>query len=384
MRRKFFVYLPVSRAGAEGEWEQCLQQIVVTQSSGLRPLKLNIYVDSPGFDSYRDIRQKIAVSVRKTFGDFTPAFNVTVHPPEEPWKIAVEAQFLDPGEAGSVTKYYNSIPYVVVGDESEKEVWGAGLCDPEYTDDIQGAASAAFEMMVQILSEEGLSLNNIVRQWNYIGNILSLQNERQNYQIFNEVRSEFYGRYRTVKGYPAATGVGMKLGGVALDFCAVAPGMAGSVKPVDNPNQINAYEYGQQVLLGVPGIDKIRKNPPQFERALLLPGKKYATLFVSGTASIIGQETIGKEDIEKQTHVTIGNIMKLTGHERISTIWDKHETCTGSFSLLRIYIKRREDFNTVRSICREHFPGIPAVYIMADICREELLTEIEAELLYKV
>ena len=72
--------------------------------------------------------------------------------------------------------------------------------------------------MKAILDVEGMSFNNLVRQWNYIGNILEIKHGFQNYQIFNEVRSEVYQKYRTIAGYPAATGIGMKLDGVSLIF----------------------------------------------------------------------------------------------------------------------------------------------------------------------
>jgi hypothetical protein len=38
-----------------------------------------------------------------------------------------------------------------------------------------------------------------------------------------------------------------------------------------------------------------------------------------------------------------------------------------------------KDLKVVRQICNEHFPGIPALFIEADICRDDLLMEIEAE-----
>jgi spore coat polysaccharide biosynthesis protein SpsF (cytidylyltransferase family) len=49
------------------------------------------------------------------------------------------------------------------------------------------------------------------------------------------------------------------------------------------------------------------------------------------------------------------------------------------FSLVRVYIKKQEDFNSVKSICYEHFKDSPVIFVEADICRDDLLTEIEAE-----
>jgi enamine deaminase RidA (YjgF/YER057c/UK114 family) len=102
-------------------------------------------------------------------------------------------------------------------------------------------------------------------------------------------------------------------------------------------------------------------------------------LFISGTASIIGQETIGRGDVREQTIVTIENIRKLTDLERINQIAGDSGSITGRYSLLRVYVKNQEDFEVVRSVCDEHFPKIPACFIESDICREDLLTEIECE-----
>ncbi len=60
------------------------------------------------------------------------------------------------------------------------------------------------------------------------------------------------------------------------------------------------------------------KHAPQFERALLIANRKEAVLHISGTASIIGQETVGKDDIEKQTIVTINNMGLLSDAGRIN------------------------------------------------------------------
>jgi enamine deaminase RidA (YjgF/YER057c/UK114 family) len=379
MLKKYIVYLPAIQGSIEEEWEQCRNQIVKDLFSGIRPLKLNIFISKPDYPSYLEIKKVISRSVIDTFGDNCPAFNVSIHPPEKPSKVAVEALFVAGNPAGITTKFYNSFPYVVIESDSSKEVWGAGLGNDDYQDDTRKAAVASFEMMAEILQRENLTMNNLVRQWNFIGDILRMKEGSQNYQVFNEVRSEYYKRYRTISGFPAATGVGMKYGGVFLDFYALKADEIIKLKPVNNPNQINAYEYGQQVLKGVTGSYDPVKHPPQFERGLLLVNKTGSTLFVSGTASIIGQETIGKGDVNEQTIVTIENIRKVVDIERIKKLSGKQDMGSGKFSLLRVYIKKQNDFHSVKSICHKHFPGSPVIFIEADICRDDLLTEIEAE-----
>jgi len=174
-----------------------------------------------------------------------------------------------------------------------------------------------------------------------------------------------------VPGFPAATGIGMKYGGISLDCIAVITGDDHKVIPVNNPDQVKPYEYGRVVLKGI--------QVPQFERAVLFSGERDSTLFISGTASILGQDTIGADDIEKQTIITIENIMKLVEASHHHNI-DGSPLCDlSNLILLRVYVKRQSDFEKVKKICNSYFIGAPAVYIEADVCRENLLVEIEAE-----
>jgi len=39
----------------------------------------------------------------------------------------------------------------------------------------------------------------------------------------------------------------------SLDFCALKTKEPVTIKPIENPDQVNAYEYGQEVLKGVIG-----------------------------------------------------------------------------------------------------------------------------------
>jgi len=383
MHKTCFIYCPSAEGSLLEEYRQCLKQIEETCNSGYTPVKLNFFVDVPDFTSFISARSDIYESMTGSFGLRCPAFNVTCHPPEKPWKVAVEGSFIFSGTAKVTGKMFGGIPYVLLENGSFRELWAAGVSSYSYPDDTGKAAEHAFELMVALLHNEKMTLNNLVRQWNYIGNILEVRNGFQNYQVFNEVRCEYYGRHRKIAGFPAATGVGMRHGGVILDFCAMdsSDGKL-KIKAVCNPNQVNAYEYGQHVLKGSVTEGATKKHPPQFERALLISGVTGSLLFISGTASIIGQETIGVGDVAEQTVVTIENINKLKDNDRISELLGVTDLIPGKVSLLRVYIKIREDFGTVKLICEDLFPGIPAIYIEADICRDDLLMEMEAEYIF--
>jgi enamine deaminase RidA (YjgF/YER057c/UK114 family) len=380
---KYHLFVPGEGGNLFEEWRDCLKQIIYQRETVLRLVKINVFIDVYDEDTYVKVKKEIGRSILNAFGKQGPAYTITVQPPEKPWKVAVEVAYIAADSEDVVTKVWNTIPYVVCATDTGKEVWALGLGSVLFPSDTRSAAVKAFTDMKAILDAEGMSFNHIVRQWNYIGNILEINNELQNYQVFNEVRSEFYKQYRTIHGFPSATGIGMKLGGVLIDFCAVMTNEAVLVKPIDNPSQVNAYEYGQQVLKGTTEQGKSVKHPPQFERALLLSGKSNSTLFISGTASIIGQDTIGIDDVEEQTRVTFENISKLTDQNRIGQLSGNPERIEERLILLRVYIRFQKDFGKVKRICQEYFPGAPSIFVESDICRDNLLVEIEAEFMVR-
>ncbi len=370
--------IPDVTGSIEEELRQCLEKAFNTQKTGMMPLRFEVFADLPDFESVILTRELVLKAITGLFGTKVPAFNVSAHPPARPWKIAVEACFTGQPVITSYRKY-EDFNYAVAEQNGIREIWAAGLSSYSYKENTRTAAIEAFEKLVGLLKNEGMSPDNIIRQWNYIGNILSMQNGLQNYQIFNEVRSEYYGKYRTLSSFPAATGVGMKHGGVILDCVACDSKDTASIKPVDNPNQVNAYNYSQQVLKGNTEHGKNRKHPPQFERALLVNNSSGTTLYISGTASIIGQETIGRGNTVEQTYVTIENINKLADPEHVSSVLATGKACRVRYSAVRVYVKNQKDFEDAVKICSRHYSGVPSVFIEADICRDDLLIEIEAE-----
>lgn len=380
MINKYSIFQPEVQGDFTGEWRQCLEKIGKVSLESERLVKLNIFIRIPGYSEYMKVNEEIRNTLFARFGDHCPAFNVTAHPPENPWKVVVEAGYMDTSSCEIESKDRHSIRYIVRKTDSTNEVWAGGLGHGLFLNDTRKAAEAAFEQMREILEAEKMSFDNIVRQWNFIGDILEVKNDIQNYQTFNEVRSENYHKYRSVHSYPAATGVGMKHGGVKLDFCAVKAEGSLKIIAIDNPDQIRPYDYSQKILKGRPAGSKGVNQPPQFERAVFITYDMESTLFVSGTASIIGQDTIGIDDVERQTIVTLENISKLTDPTRIGHLTGNTDINAGSLILLRVYIKKRDDFPGVKAICKEHFPNVPTIYIEADICRDNLLVEIEAEL----
>ena len=278
-------------------------------------------------------------------------------------------------------KSWCGLKYTIYSDTFGQFIWGLGISTSDATLNFREQASSAFERMKTILSLEEFSFDHLVRQWNYIPEILKTHTENgrlyQNYQLFNDIRQYYYGIYKRNTVYPAATGIGMDGGAVTIDFVAVKPNANTLIAGLSNPNQINAFSYGQDVLVGSAIEANENKKAPLFERAKYIGVKENALVFVSGTASITGEKTIGLDDIAEQTQVTMKNISNLTSCDNIQSIGA--EMSKKNYTYLRVYVKREEDFGAVRKICQERYGDIPILFIKADICRDNLLVEIEGE-----
>jgi enamine deaminase RidA (YjgF/YER057c/UK114 family) len=104
----------------------------------------------------------------------------------------------------------------------------------------------------------------------------------------------------------------------------------------------------------------------------------YAMIFISGTASITAAETRHLGDAAAQAGETLDNIAALISEENLA----RHGlpglgTTLAGMGLARVYIKRKEDYSRVRAICEERLGELPTIYAVADVCRPDLLVEIE-------
>jgi hypothetical protein len=223
-----------------------------------------------------------------------------------------------------------------------------------------------------LLSETGFSLGDIIRQWNYIEGILQYDGPHQHYQIFNEIRTKFYGDLFKEKGYPAGTGIGIKRGGIIIEYITISNSETKTI-PINNPRQVPAYQYSQDVLEGQ-SINKV-KATPKFERGRYLSVLDKEMLFISGTAAISGEHVIYPVNSSLQTLYTIDTIDELISKENLN----KKGIRAGKpiFDYLRIYMKDRNDFLRIQEVCQKRYGDVPCVWIQADICRNELLVEIE-------
>jgi len=240
--------------------------------------------------------------------------------------------------------------------------------------------SEAFDNLNRIFEKRKFQYSDVVRQWNYIQDILKLTPQsdslKQHYQVFNDYRSINYQTSNFKEGYPVATGIGVDQGACGIEVIAIK-GVGFNIIPIHNSRQVDAHCYSDHVLVGMP-IEKLKKNSsPKFERAKLFESEFINMLLVSGTASIIGEETVFLNDVEGQTQTTIDNIELLLNQAK-STKWK-------SFKILnyRVYLKNQSDYEKVRDICEEKYGNAPGIIVISDICRNNLLVEIECNYIFE-
>ena len=276
-------------------------------------------------------------------------------------------------------KESSGICYGLIDSNEESLLFIEGIPAVDFSNSVQQQSDEIFGKLDKILSLHGFAVDDIVRQWNYIGSIVSHKDGKQNYQEFNDARSRYYSKAEWHNGYPAATGIGAEGDGVIVGGIAFkkADNKSKSIYPIDNPLQVAAHIYSKRVLID--DAANAVKSTPKFERAKLIETQRGACCFVSGTASIRGEESVDSGSARLQTIKTIENIEYLVSKENLVRFGCRPYDL--KYLQLQVFIKNSQDFEDVKSVVEEAYPQIPVIYTVADVCRSELLVEIEGILI---
>jgi enamine deaminase RidA (YjgF/YER057c/UK114 family) len=384
--KEFLTFVPSSGTAFHEQVCECLLKLrAALRTKGLGPgqvLKLAFFVRASGPPDYDRKKTSVGADVRALFPGARPALSVIAQPPAGGLAASLEAMVLGrPSRSVEVIpKSFRGIPYVLVRAEGGREVVAAGISGGEKG--TSGArATAAFVKAAGLLGREGLMMGDIVRQWNFIENILGGPRGdariRQNYQIFNDIRASAFAAAGLRTGFPAATGIGMNTGGIILEFVAGAGKAVENSLAVSNPRQVDAHRYSRGVLVGAPLSRCAEKHTPKFERGRVVFSGTSGICYVSGTAAIVGEEVVGHGDVARQTKATIRNIERLITLRNLRAAGAPVRSVGPRFAYVRTYVKNENDVPDVRKIVRGAFGDAPATFVVADICREDLLVEIE-------
>lgn len=332
-------------------------------------------------ENYLDELKIVKEWVKERYQSNPPVVSFVVQPVLGEYNLAAEVHFMrEERVTRVVNKEYANNNYLIVETEELRLLMLGGVMAHDINLSIGAQSKMIFDTIEAILDIEQIPIRHIVRQWNYIEQITRMEGDIQHYQAFNDARSLFYLKEQWEQsGYPAATGIGTKLGGVMVDLIAMIPSNDTSIQivAVDNPLQVPAHDYSQEVLLGDKNKELICRSTPKFERAKVVGNPLHDSIcFVSGTAAIRGEMSIAEMDIREQAVITMENIahliscnnLKLSGFD------------TQSFHKpgnLRIYLKHETDYFEAMETIMELTDCTEQIYLMADVCREELLIEIE-------
>jgi enamine deaminase RidA (YjgF/YER057c/UK114 family) len=235
------------------------------------------------------------------------------------------------------------------------------------------------QQMQQALAKAGSDFGHVVRTWFCLGGITEMEDGTQRYMELNRARSDFYDAVRfscslpvpTIPHgiYPASTGIGMTGRGLVASCLSLQTKRKDAfLLPLENPLQTPAYAYPP----------KYSVKSPKFARAKALVLGDYVTTWISGTASVVHSESRYPGDAEHQTEQTIDNIERLIASENFSFHGIKGAGATlRDIAKIRVYLRNGHDFAACKAICDRRLGSVPAIYAVADICRPELLVEIE-------
>lgn len=204
------------------------------------------------------------------------------------------------------------------------------------------------------------------RIWNYVPGINQEQHGVERYRRFNIGRARaFEERFGEAaeRHFSAASAVGTA--GDTLIVCFAAGREPGT--HLENPRQISPPRYPSHY----------GPQSPSFARCTVAPADWGSAVFLSGTASIVGHETTYRGDPLRQLDEVVTNIVTLLGGGAGSPS-ARGRLDVGRFDLLKIYVRHREHFAAIRGALASRIdPSTPAIYLMADLCRTDLLLEIE-------
>jgi enamine deaminase RidA (YjgF/YER057c/UK114 family) len=364
----------------------CLTDLLsALRERGLRPdhvVKLTFFVRAGSRVDLARRTREAAAALRSVAPSARPAVGVVAQAPERGREVALEALVLRrPSRAiDIVPKIWRGVPYVVLQAAAGREVVAGGMTGGRDAD-FAARTQAAFAKASSLLARERLGFGDVVRQWNFVEDITGRAGAGpaggQNYQIFNDIRAAAYDRGGLRKGFPAATGIGAAAGGFTLELIAAAGAAAERTVAVSNPLQTDAHRYSSRVLVGACGGDGRPKMTPKFERARVVLSGGRGTCYVSGTASIVGEDVVRPGDAAGQTRATVRNIKRLVSAANLRRAGLAVAAVGPRFANVRTYVKRGEDIPDVARIVRAAFPGAAALFVIADVCREDLLVEIE-------
>ena len=229
-----------------------------------------------------------------------------------------------------------------------------GIQPDDLTASRAAQTQSAFEIMRSVLEENRFSFTDTVRTWIYLDRLLEWYDE------FNRVRTGFFtaaGIFE--KLVPASTGIGAGNpfgSAIMMDALAVQPKTDRmKIVEVKSPLQNPALDYRSS-----------------FSRAVEMGFPEHRSLMISGTASIDPDgKSVYPDDPEMQIRLTL---------EVVKAILESRGMDWGDLFRGIAYFKDKAHQDLYHRIASElRIPRFPLAVSHADVCRDDLLFEIEVD-----
>lgn len=223
---------------------------------------------------------------------------------------------------------------------------------------IAGAAESAYAAIRTF--SDGSAHPYLLRVWNHFSGINQGEGDAERYRQFCSGRAAGLGSWLD-GSYPAATAIGRHDDDSILQVHWLASRSPGTA--LENPRQVSPYRYPRSY----------GPTSPQFSRAMLVAGE---LLMISGTASIVGHASHHPGNLSAQLDESLANLRSVV--KQAGAVAPAVCGALGRGSLLKIYLRHAASVTELEAALRARLnPQSPCMILAADVCREDLLVEIE-------
>jgi chorismate lyase/3-hydroxybenzoate synthase len=223
-----------------------------------------------------------------------------------------------------------------------------------------------FELYRRLLAGlERAGFPHLLRVWNFVPRINDDSPGLEQYMLFCKGRADAFATHcgaGFLSRLPASSAVGCP--GDALVVHVLASREPG--RHVENPRQVSAYRYPE----------RYGPRSPSFARGTVAPATWHGRVFVSGTASIVGHESVHLGDPSRQAEETMANIEAVLDTAGAP---GAGRPLAERLDGLRVYARFPDQLDAIRNAVARCAGGpVATAWLQAEVCRKELLVEIEA------
>jgi len=226
------------------------------------------------------------------------------------------------------------------------------------------------------LSLEGLlgtGFEHAVRLWNFLPGICkSIDRDLDRYRLFNVARHrEFEQRFGTAALRDGSLPTASCVGHAGRSIAVHALGAREASRAVENPRQVPAYSYS----------NKYGPKPPSFSRAGIASFGSRRMLLIAGTASVLGEDSVHSGSLGAQCDETLVNLraVAMSGKQAAGRVGVPESSALNGLCATRVYYRHADHLSWLRENLDRTLLGCRDIeFVQADICRDELLVEIEA------